>query len=140
MRFDLGPDLAALKIAALARVDVAAEAARMAFLTTGAGQAMEYQATEAEGRAYVNALSAGQSPDLANYPFIKAEYDAMTEAAGTPPDVMDVVYMVVGMANLWIMAGAEIKRLRRAAKLAIESATTPTQIRAAQQITWPTPP
>lgn len=140
MRFDLGPDLAALKASALVRIDAEAEAARLAFVTGGAGQAMEYQATEAEGRALMAALQAGQIPDLADYPFIKAEFDAIVQSGGGVPAMVAVAQMVVGMAAAWSTAGSEIKRLRRLAKLRVEAASTPAEVIAASSgISWPAP-
>jgi hypothetical protein len=138
MRLDLGPSLAALKQQLLSRVDAAAEAARLRFITPGAGQALEYQATEREARAYV----AAGSPlpfDGAAYPFLEAERQAIFDATGPLLTGAEIAAMVIANADAWAATGAEIKRLRRSAKLLIEQATTPQAARAAAQVAWPQP-
>lgn len=128
--------LATLKDSAMWEVDQQAEAARLRFITSGAGQSLEYQSTEAEARAYL----ADPSPNLNNYPFLKAEVDAVADATnGPPPAASAVAAEVVTQANAWKVAGAQIKRLRRAAKLRIGAAVNANQIQNATQISWPTP-
>ena len=54
MRFDLGPSLAALKVAAAADIDAQAERLRLTLITAGAGQALVYERKRAEAeRTYV---------------------------------------------------------------------------------------
>lgn len=137
MRFDLGPSLEEAKAAAIARVDAAAEKARLRYLTPGAGQALEYQQTEAEARAYRAAGYPAFDPEL--YPFIEAERQALLIATGTLPDAAATADEVIAQADAWRQAGSAIKELRRAAKLKIEQATTHAEIRAAEQIAWPSP-
>jgi len=134
MRLDLGPSLADAKAAALARVDAEAEAARLRFITAGAGQALEYQATEAQARAYL----AAAAPVLADYPFLAAEVQAVDIATGTAPAASAVAAEIVAQADAWGAVGSAIKALRRAAKLRIEAATTHAEVRAAALIVWPT--
>lgn len=122
-----------LKRAASRAVDDAAEVVRLRFITGGAGQALEYQQTEWEARAW------RFDEELDNFPFLKAEVDALAEATGQPPDPAAVVATILAQAEAWQSVGAEIKRLRRAAKLAIEAATTPEQIEQAKNIAWPAP-
>lgn len=139
MRLDLGPDLAALKATALLRIDVEAEDARMAFLTGGAGQALEYQATEVQGRAAVAAHAAGQTLNPAAYPFVVAEATAYAEV-GVTVTLLEAAQQVVVLADDWETTGSLIKALRRGAKLRVEAATTPAGvIAAATGIPWPTP-
>lgn len=128
MRLDLGPSLAALKAQLAAQIDHDAEAARLRFITPGAGQAMEYQATEAEARRY---LIDPSGP----FPFLAAE----VQAQGAPATLASVAAEVVALADAWAAIGSEIKRLRRAAKLAVEVAPTAAEARQAAQVTWPTP-
>jgi hypothetical protein len=135
MRLDLGPTLAGLKRELQDQVDREAEAARLRFITGGAGQALEYQATEAEARAFL----AAAAPALAAYPFLKAEVDARELAEGTAPAPAAVAAEIVAQAEAWTVVGAEIKRLRRAAKLAIDAAASPQAARAAAMVTWPEP-
>jgi hypothetical protein len=139
MRFDLGPDLAALKAAALVRIDAEAEAARLAFVTGGAGQALEYQATEVEGRAAVAAAAAGETLDPAAYPFVAAEASAFAEV-GIVVSLLEAAQQVVVQADQWAMVGSLIKALRRGAKLRVEAAANPAEvIAAASGIPWPAP-
>lgn len=139
MRLSLGPDLAALKAAALVRIDAEAEAARLAFVTGGAGQALEYQATEAEGRAAVAAHAAGETLDPARYPFVAAEATAFAEV-GVTVSLVDAAFQVVALAEAWAATGSHIKALRRGAKLRVEAATTPAEVAAAARgIPWPVP-
>jgi predicted RNA-binding Zn ribbon-like protein len=53
-RAETPEELAAAKASAAAEVDADAEAARLRFITPGAGQSLEYAATEAEARAFVD--------------------------------------------------------------------------------------
>lgn len=139
MRFDLGPNLAAIKAAALVRIDAEAEAARLAFVTGGAGQALEYQATEAEGRAAVAAAASGATLDPADYPFVVAEMTAFAEV-GITVTLLDAAQQVVAQADAWQSTGSLIKALRRGAKLRVEAAGTPAEVAAAASgIPWPSP-
>lgn len=137
MRIDLGQPLEAVRAAALAEVDAAAEAARRQFLTPGAAQALEYTATEAEARAYA---AAGMPAAVAagTYPFLEAELAAL-QAVGVAAALGEVAASVLHQAEAWRQAGAAIKALRRAAKLRIEAAGSVAAIRAAAQVTWPAP-
>lgn len=127
----LGRPLADQKAAAMVAVDTAAEAARLRYITPGAGQALEYVATETEARAY----GAAVSPVAADYPYLAAE----VAAQGGAVSMADVAAAVIAQADAWRPAGALIKELRRGAKIAIAAATTPAGIAAAAQVTWPTP-
>lgn len=136
MRFDLGPTLAELRAQMAAKVDAEAEAARLRFITPGSGQAMEYQATEAEAEAYLAASAApGGIPVGATWPWLEAE----RVARGGAPTLLALAEEIIALRDAWVVAGSQIKTLRRAAKIAIEAATTPTAIRAAANVTWPTP-
>jgi hypothetical protein len=123
------------KAHALEQVDRHAEQARLRFISPGAGQALEYQATEREARDYLDALT----PDLDDFPFLAAEVDAIHDTSGVRPDPVAIAQMVVGQAQAWAGAGSLIKRLRRAAKMAIENATTVEEVNAATTIAWPEP-
>jgi hypothetical protein len=136
MRADLGPQLPALKTQLLAQVDAAAEAARQRFLTPGAGQALEYQATETEAHDY--AAAGYPTFDAALWPFLAAELAALAEA-GQPSTAEAVADQVLAQSTAWRAVGAAIKQLRRTAKLAIAAAETATAARAAAVVTWPQP-
>ena len=129
------PPIEVVRRTAAADVDRQAELARLRFITGGSGQALEYQQTETEARAW----SAAAGPMLADFPFLKAEVDAIAETTGQAPDPDAVAATVIAQADAWKAAGSEIKRLRRAAKLTIEAASTPEEIAAAQVISWPSP-
>ena len=138
MRFDLGPSLAGVKQQLLAQVDAEAETARLRFITPGAGQALEYEATERQARAYL-AAGSPEPFEPAVYPFIEAERQAVFTAIGTLPSPADIVASVIDSAEAWMTIGAEIKRLRRSAKIAIEAAETTQAARAAAVVAWPAP-
>ena len=125
-------ELAAAKAAAAAEIDADAEAARLRFITPGAGQSLEYAATEAEVRAYL----AAPSGDPEDWPWLNAE----RLAAGGTATVAEVAQQVLALADAWRITGAEIKRIRRAAKLQVEAATTIAGVRAAVSgAAWPQP-
>ena len=132
-RAETPEELVAAKAAAAAEVDAAAEAARLRFITPGAGQSLEYAATEAEARAFVAANGAGDPDD---WPWINAE----RLAAGGAATMAQVAQQVLALADAWRATGAEIKRVRRAAKLQVEAATTIAAVRAAVTgAAWPQP-
>jgi hypothetical protein len=115
--------LLSVQMDALKKVDVAAEAARSAMLTPGSGQALEYQRTEAEARAWT------EGANTADFPMLKAELEAMK--LGNPEATIDdVVAEALSNANLWLEVGAAIKQVRRSAKVLIEHAQTPANCRA----------
>lgn len=135
MRLSGGPTLAELRAQMLAKVDAEAEATRQKFITPGAGQAMEYQATEVEAVAYMAAYDAVAGPPAGPWPWLAAEQ------AASPPGttLLDVAQLVLSLRDQWVAMGSTIKALRRAAKVAIEAADTPAAIRAAAVVEWPTP-
>ncbi len=125
-------ELAEAKAQALSEVDNAAEAARLRFITPGAGQSLEYAATEAEARAYM--VSSTIDPEY--WPWLNAE----RMAAGRTSTIHQIAQQVLDMANAWRSVGSEIKRTRRAAKIAIESATSVLSVReVVLALRWPSP-
>jgi len=131
MRIDLGADLPALRARLLADVDAAAEHARRGFLTAGSGQALEYLATEAEAQACLAGVPG-------EWPMLRAEQAALA-AAGQALALPEIAARVLAQRATWLAAAAEIKRLRRAAKLAIGAAATPAEALAAAKVAWPRP-
>lgn len=123
-----GDDLTRMKVLAMEEIDAAAEVARRRFITTGAGQAMEYMATEAEALAFD---AGGPGP----FPFLEAECDAL----GRKVTLAQVSAGVLDQVAAWRAAGAAIKSLRRTAKMMIEAAKTPAEVAAATVIVWPAP-
>jgi hypothetical protein len=122
-----GDDLAQVRVGALLEIDAAAENARGAFITRGAGQAMEYLATEAEARAF-DAGAPGP------FPFLEAERDAQAGSV----TLAQVSATVLAQAEAWATVGAAIKRIRRAGKMQVEAAETVEAIAVALAgIQWP---
>lgn len=132
VRAETPQEVAGAKASALAQVDADAEAARLRFITPGAGQSLEYAATEAEARAYLAAPSG--APE--DWPWLNAE----RLAAGGTATLTQVAQQVIALSEAWHAIGAEIKRRRRAAKMAIEAATTAYAVREIlDSIEWPAP-
>jgi hypothetical protein len=111
---------------ALAAVDAAAEAARLRYITPGAGQALSYLRKEEEARRFVAlsqndqaAATVGQFPMLAAA--LGADGDTIAAVAG----------VVLNRAAAWGLIGAEIERRRLAAKRAIGAAADEAAIAAA---------
>lgn len=126
-------DLDKLRQHAIERIDADAERARLRFISPGAGQMLEYQQTEMDAQGFLD--SGG---DIENYPFLKAEVDALDEAHG-PANDQAVAQGIINQAQAWRQIGAEIKRLRRAAKMAVTNAATASEITNAANISWPEP-
>jgi hypothetical protein len=129
-----GTGLEAVKAAAMAKVDRIAEARRQQHITPGPGQALEYQATEAEARRW------RPGDGFAGYPFMRAEADAVEDATGTRPSAAEVAAAIIMQADAWAQIGARIKRRRRAAKMKIEAATTEDEVRVLVEVLWDDPP
>lgn len=105
-------DLAALRAAALETVDAEAEAARLRFISGGAGMAATYLIKGEQAAAFINDGYQGPVP-----PFIAAE----AQATGlSPADCADQIH---ALATQWrdVLAPA-IEGARRAAKIGIEAA------------------
>ncbi|CZT32985.1 hypothetical protein [Rhizobium sp. 9140] len=119
-------DLDALRAEAVVKIDRAAEAYRMQFITPGFGQIMAYQQKLDEARAKV--AFAGV-PD-ADIPHIvaEAEADGMTKAE----KAQQILDTFTGWQH--ISAGVEAKRM--AAKKAIAAAETAQAITAAAEVNW----
>ena len=132
-----GPGLAEVKAWALAEIDRQAEEARLRHLTPGAGQALEYQRTYEEALRAADVLAQQGPLDPLQYPMLKAELDARV-AAGQTVTLADVVNDVLALAYQWSQVGAQIKRIRREAKLRVEAAATVAEVKAiVQGIVWP---
>lgn len=133
MRIDLGPSLDALKVSLCAQVDAEAEAARLRWITPGAGQAMEYQATYDEAHRYT--LTPAEERAAQRWPWLEAEANVSRPARELSVVAQEVLYL----QGLWVEIGARIKELRRAAKVAVMAARTVPEARQAAQVRWPLP-
>lgn len=118
-------------------VNRAAEAARLAFVTAGSGQAMIYLSKEAEARAWVAAGSPA-SPPAGEYPLLEAEVAAAV-AAGDDDTLADVVTDVLTSADAWRYIGASIEQHRRMRVRRIAKADTVAEAEAEAVWTWAPP-
>lgn len=128
------PDLAALRAQALERIDAEAERERLRYLTPGAGQALEYQATAEEALALQ--AEGAPEPDPQDYPMLAAEQAALA-AVGTAATLEDVAGQVLAERAAWSAIGAAIKSVRRGAKLQAEAAESAEAIEAIFPLAWP---
>lgn len=116
-------DLTALRTFLSDTVDNQAELERQRFLTPGAGQAMTYQAKQAEARAWT-------ADNNAPTPFLSAEAPArgMTIAA--------LAAEVIQLVDVWIAIGSAIEGKRMGAKAAIGAAQVLGDIVTAAKVDW----
>lgn len=115
---------------ALALIDRQAETARLQFITPGEGQAWTYMRKEREAEAY----QADPNPDPANYQLLSACIP------GDGADLAAVVVSVLAARDAWLVAGAAIEGIRRAAKTQIEAAPDAAAIQSILDgLTWPQP-
>ncbi|KQS78072.1 hypothetical protein ASG25_13330 [Rhizobium sp. Leaf384] len=119
-------DLDALRADAVLKVDRAAEAYRMQFITPGYGQLMAYQQKLEEARDKL------ANPSIANdkIPHIIAE------AAADDMTPLEKAEQVVAAFSAFQQVSANVEAKRTAAKKAIAEATTAEAITAASNISW----
>jgi hypothetical protein len=120
-------DLAALKVEVADRIDAAAEATRLKYITAGSGQAMVYQAKSDEAKLY----AAATSPVDSDYPLLNAE------ATATGVTVASLASSVLSLSAQWIGLAALIEGLRMGGKKAASDAVTIDAVLAAEQVNWP---
>ncbi len=129
--------LAQVKAAATLLIDDQAEQARLQFLTPGAGQMLEYQATADDA---ARALAATAPLHDADYPWLAAEKDALHQV-GTEVTLLQVAQQVTLVMQGWAVAGSAIKEMRRSSKMRVAGATTIGGVQdVLASITWPIPP
>lgn len=109
------------------QIDVAAETARAAFITPGAGQAMTYQAKADEARR----LADDDAPDASKYPLLSAEVGI------TKPTLAEVGELVRRAHSQWLVVGGAIEAIRLGAKAAIEAAETAESAAIVANVAWP---
>jgi len=115
---DYAARLESLRAEALTAVDAAAEAARGAYLTEGAGQAMTYLRKEARAREAQARIDAGTPPSAGDYPMLAAEVGI------TAPDLAGVVAIVIAQSDAWEAVATAIEAARLSGKASIAAATT----------------
>ncbi|AGN34401.1 hypothetical protein [Rhizobium sp. P007] len=117
-----------LKSALKIRIDAAAEAERLKYITSGAGQALTYMQKSDEARRYL----AADEPDADDYPLLSAEVGI------TAPDIHGVAVIVSAAFSQWQQIGAAIEAARLGGKASIETSETAANAQAAfDSIAWP---
>lgn len=120
-------------LAARGRIEAAAEAARLRFMTAGSGKALAYEAKRQEVARY----ALDQAPDPAAYPF------AAAEAAAIGSTLADVIATWRARASLWAdQIGPAIEGLEQGSKRAVDlavQARDASALAAAESIAWPSP-
>lgn len=120
-------DLTLVKAEAKARIDHDAEHARLKYITPGAGQSLEYQHAADEATRYQ------ATNGLGSYPMLQASVDA-----GEAATLAEAAVAVLQQEAVWAsQIGPQIRKLRKAAKIAIDAATTIDQVLAATEVNWP---
>ena len=125
------PSLAEVKAEIKARVDAAAEAQRLLYITPGAGQALVYEAKRTEASRW---FAAGEptSPDAATYPW------AAERATRLGTTVASVLTEWLAQASAWATIGRAIEGAREGAKEAIAAAGDEKTARAVLDgLNWP---
>lgn len=132
--------LAAAQTAATASVNLAAEQARLQFITPGFGMMLSYMEKVQEAKSFLAAYptdaaftAASPQPTAAEYPMIFAEVGI------TASDAFGVATVYQTKYAAWLVIGAQIEHLRLGALAAIAAATTFAEVQAALAITWPVP-
>lgn len=97
-------------------VDEAAEKARSKYLTSGSGQALEYQS------AYEEALAYYDNPDGV-YLMLQSDVDA-----GTVSSLSEAADLILAMRKQWEQMGQVIRTTRLSAKHQIKLATSQQEI------------
>lgn len=129
-------DLEQERAKALILVDQQAEFARLRFLTPGAGQALEYEATKQDA---TRLLAANHEPIASDYPWLAAEQAALG-SVGLGRSLREIAEAVQSQMDAWTTAGAGVKEVRRAAKLQLSGATTVAEVDTIMAgLSWPAP-
>ena len=130
---EVSAEWAAAGSAAKRRIEAAAEAQRMKYLTAGSGKALTYEAKRTEAERY----AADQDPQAASYPFAAAE--------ATVRDTTIAAVIAIWHVNIALWAvdlGPAIEAAEQKAKLDIDAAVTAKDaeaLAAAEVVTWPSP-
>ena len=117
------------------RVDREAEAVRKPLVTPGDGQVLEYVWTALEA---LDADKVADPLDPADFPMLEAERLAQIDAGLPDPTLRGVVSVVLAEYAAWKNLGADIKRVRRTAKLRLDQASSPAEARQIASPDWPT--
>lgn len=124
------PSLAQARADALHTVELAAERARLAFVTPGAGMALTYEAKRREAEA----ILIDPSPQAVDYPL------AAERAARQSVTLAEVATEWQARADAWLAAAVAIESERETAKAAIAAAADTDAVRAILAgLSWPEP-
>lgn len=93
-------------------IDVAAGEARSKYISTGPRQEAIYMIKSLQARKFKDSGYVGTVPPLVN---------AEVQATGLP--AQQVTDMIISTEDAWIVLAAEIERIRRSAKIAIDQLT-----------------
>jgi len=105
-------DLDAARQHAKVVVDDKATEVRKRFISSGAGQEMIYLRKEQEAQAFKDA--GYPEANIADYPLVEAEAVATDDTGQQAADA------ILAQAAIWVAAGANIERERRAGKIVID--------------------
>lgn len=131
------PELAAVKTAALARIDADAERQRLRHISTGSGMALTYNEKHAQARA-VLALGEGAANALAEADAIDL-YPTLSASVGIEaPTLWGCAQIVVARYEAFADLSRGIERARLAGKKAVTEATDGAAVASAYgAIQWP---
>lgn len=130
---EIAAEWTAARSAARLRIEAAAEAQRMKYLTAGSGKALTYEAKRTEAERY----AADPDPQAASYPFAAAE--------ATVRNTTIAAVIAVWAANIALWAanlGPAIEAAEQKAKLDVDvavAARDAAALAAAEAATWPAP-
>lgn len=115
------------KLWAKQKIDAKAEEVRSRHLTPGSGQTMTYQEKAEEAADFI---AAGYPVgDLASYPFIQADMNALGLTAEQAADA------IVAAKSSWIAIGTQIEELRLGGKKNVDEAVDMTELAQEYDIT-----
>lgn len=134
---ELAAELVQAKSTARDTLVDASEAARQAWMTRGDVKSAVYREKQREAETWLAAVAAGQTPDPADYPFLKGRAERLNPEE---PDYLAVANEWNTLANGWKPVGAAIEDIYEGAVEAVAAATTVQQVAAIMAtITWPVP-
>lgn len=137
-RGDAAQALAEARQAALQRLADDSEAARLRWITAGAGKAQAYQRKAREIDLYDSLVAEQRQPTAADLPWM-ADRVAVLTAAGIPATLHSVRDDWAERADAYDEAARQIERLYEAAVLAVQAAQSSADL-AVFPLPWPEPP
>lgn len=127
-------DLAKLRSSVINRIDAAAEACRLAYVTPGSAQALVYQRKGNQARDCMANYDAQNPPPVGTYPALEAEVGI------TGADVIGVAEVVKGLEDAWGTVADQIETIRLSAKADVAAAADAAGVKAVlDAIVWPMP-